>query len=92
MRDFRKAKNMLADPRVTLLICDPANPHRHVELRGTVIEMTEAGALEHLDALTRLYLKRPEAHFFGDSVPAELQAKHTPVKVTIAPSAVRTLG
>ena len=89
MRDFRKQKNMRADPRVSLLIFDPNKPLRHIEIRGLVVEMTEEGALEHLDQLTVAYLKKPGARFFGDSVPAEQQALHVPVKIRIEPTHVR---
>ncbi len=92
MEGFRKEKNMRANPRVTLLVHDPRNPLRSIEIRGTVIEMTHAGASEHLDALTQLYLQKPDARFFGDSVPAELQSRYRPVKVRIAPSRVRVEG
>jgi hypothetical protein len=51
--------------------------------------MTEAGAVEHLDELTQLYLGKPDARFFGDSVPAELQSRCTPVRVKIAPTHTR---
>jgi PPOX class probable F420-dependent enzyme len=89
MKGFRKCKNLQANPRVSLLIYDPQRPLRNVEIRGTVVEMTEEGALEHLDQLTQLYLKQPGAHFFGDSVPSELQATHIPVKIKIAPTRIR---
>lgn len=92
MKGFRKEKNMRRDPRVTLLAYDPGNPLRHIEIRGMVVEMTEEGAREHLDELTRLYMGRPDAHFFGDSVPAELQSTHTPIRVSIAPMRIRTEG
>lgn len=92
MRGFRKEKNMRANPAVTLLIYDPRNPERHIEIRGTVVEMTEEGALEHLDALTRLYMDNPNAHFFGDSVPEAHQASQTPIRVRIAPVRVRVEG
>lgn len=92
MRSFRKASNMAANPRVTLLIYDPRHPLRNIEIRGTVIEMTEDNALAHLDALTQLYSNNPDAHFFGDSVAPEEQATHTPVRVTIAPQRVRVEG
>ncbi len=92
MRGFRKEKNMRANPRVTLLIYDPKWPLRHIEIRGTVTEMTEEGALEHLDQLTRLYLRKAGAQFFGDSVPAALRATYVPVKVRIAPTRVRVAG
>lgn len=92
MRDFRKTKNMRQNPRVTLLAYDPRNVLRNIEIRGLVVEMTEEGATEHLDELTRLYLKKPDVKFFGDSVAAELQATYQPVKIKIRPTRVRTEG
>jgi PPOX class probable F420-dependent enzyme len=92
MRDFRKQKNMRGDPRVSLLIFDPKKPLRHIEIRGVVVEMTEDGALEHLDQLAAFYMKKPGARFFGDSVPAAQQAIHVPVKVRIEPVHVRVEG
>jgi hypothetical protein len=59
MRGFRKEKNMRANPKVTLLAYDPKHPLRNIEIRGTVVDMTEEGALEHLDHLTQLYLHKP---------------------------------
>jgi hypothetical protein len=56
MRGFRKEKNMRADPRVTLLAYEQRNPLRSLEVRGTVVEMTGAGALEHLDRLSAKYI------------------------------------
>ncbi len=92
MRGFRKEKNMRADPNVSLLAYDPRNVNRYIEVRGRVVEMTEAGAREHLDELTALYLGRPGAKFFGDSVAAELEPRYTPVRITIAPTRVRVEG
>ncbi len=92
MRGFRKEKNMRSNPRVTLLAFDPKQPLRNIEIRGTVVEMTEEGALEHLDQLTQLYMHKPDARFFGDSIPAELQATYIPIKVKIAPTSIRMEG
>ena len=92
MKGFRKEKNMRRDPRVTLLAYDPKDPLRNVEIRGAVVEMTEDGARKHLDELTQLYLGKPGAHFFGDSVPAELQSTYTPIRVSIAPKRIRIEG
>src|SRR6516225_6782203 len=66
MRGFRKEKNLRANPKVTLLAYDPRQPLRHIEIRGTIVEMTEEGALEHLDHLTQLYMHKSDARFFGD--------------------------
>lgn len=90
MKGFRKEKNMRLNPSVSILAYDPKNPFRNIEIRGLVVEMTEVGAIEHNDELTRLYLGRPEAKFFGDAVPAELQSRYTPVRVRIKPTHVRT--
>ena len=90
MKQFRKAKNMVANPKVTLLAYKLREPLRNIEVRGQVVEMTEEGALEHLNELNMLYGSGP--NFFGDSVDAELRHKFTPVKVRIRPVRVRVEG
>ncbi len=92
MCGFRKEKNMRRNPRVTLLAFNPQQPLRNIEIRGTVVEMTEEGALEHLDQLTQLYMHKPGARFFGDSVPAELQTRYVPIKIKISPLSIRVEG
>jgi hypothetical protein len=92
MKGFRKEKNMRLNPRVSLLAYDPKNPLRNIEIRGFVVEMTEEGAVEHDDELARLYLGKPDARFFGDAVPVELQSKYTPIRVRILPTLVRVEG
>jgi PPOX class probable F420-dependent enzyme len=90
MRGFRKEKNMRANPKVTLLAYDQCNPLRSLEVRGTVVEMTEAGALAHLDSLSVKYIGR--SPYFGACVPAELSAREHPVICRIAPTRVVTLN
>jgi PPOX class probable F420-dependent enzyme len=92
MKGFRKEKNMRLNPKVSLLAYDPKDPLHNIEIRGCVIEMTEDGAVEHLNELTQLYLKKPDAKFFGDSIPAELQSRYTPVRVKISPTHIRVEG
>jgi len=92
MRGFRKEKNMRGNPKVTLLAFDPKQPLHSIEIRGIVVEMTEEGALEHLDKLTQLYMHKSDARFFGDSIPVELQATYIPVKIKIAPISMRVEG
>src|SRR5512141_1638672 len=53
MREFQKAKNMTARPRATVLVLDPEDTGRWIEIRGAVV-LDESGAIEHLDALSRL--------------------------------------
>lgn len=50
-----KHRNMAADPRVTVLLLDPANGYRYAELRGRV-EMTTEGGDAGIDALAQKYL------------------------------------
>ena len=78
MRGFAKERNMRRDPRVTLLCYDPRQPLRYLEVRGTVVEMTEDGAAEHLDALASKYMGRP-VRYFGDCIPEGFAATEVPV-------------
>jgi PPOX class probable F420-dependent enzyme len=51
-----KVRNLARNPRVALSIQDPENPYRYVQVRGRVVESTEAGADAHIDALAKKYL------------------------------------
>ena len=55
-----------------------------------VVELTEVGAMAHLDALASSYAGRP-VRYFGDVVPASLAAIETPVLCRIRPTRVVTL-
>ena len=48
--------NMRARPKVSIAIVDPENPYKYVGIQGTVVEITENGAEEHIDALANKYL------------------------------------
>lgn len=86
---FRKEKNMRANPKVTLLCFDPRQPLRFIEIRGTVVEMTETGALEHLDGLSELYIGK--SPYYGECVPAEFKQTEIPVLCNIKPNHVIVL-
>jgi len=90
MRGFAKERNMRRDPRVTLLCYDPRQPLRYLEVRGTVVEMTEEGAAEHLDALASRYAGRP-IRYFGDAIPARFAETEVPVLCRIRPAHVVAL-
>ncbi len=51
-----KDLNMRARPQVSVAIVDPENAYRWVGIQGTVVEITENGAEEHIDALANKYL------------------------------------
>jgi PPOX class probable F420-dependent enzyme len=50
-----KDENMRERPAVAILILDPVNPYRYLQIRGTVVEITEEGAAEHISWLSRKY-------------------------------------
>lgn len=51
-----KDRDMRRDARVSLSIQDPENPYRYLEIRGRVVEITEAGADAHIDSLAKKYM------------------------------------
>jgi PPOX class probable F420-dependent enzyme len=90
MRGFAKERNMRLDPRVTLLCYDPKEPMRYLEVRGTVVEMTEVGAARHLDALASKYFRRP-VRYFGDVIPERFAETEIPILCRIRPKHVVAL-
>jgi len=82
----QKGRNMCADPRVTLLVIDPKNNSRWIEVRGEVVEITECGAEAHADKLTRLYTVKQR--FYGDIYAPEQKYKETRVIVKIEPKKI----
>ena len=50
-----KDRNMRARSVVALLIQDPNNPYRYIQIRGRVVEITKTGASEHIDTLAGKY-------------------------------------
>ena len=87
MRGFQKERNMRRNPRVTLLCYDPRRPLRYLEVRGTVVGMTEDGAGRHLDGLASKYAGRP-IRYFGEAIPAHFAETEFPVLCTIRPTRV----
>jgi len=57
--------NMRRDPRVGCDILDPENPYRHLSIRGRVVEITEKGADEHIDKLTKKYTGQEKYPYRG---------------------------
>jgi len=51
----RKEKNMEERPQVGLDVVDPDNPFHWISIRGRVSEITEIGAIEHINKLSRKY-------------------------------------
>lgn len=75
-----KSRNMRADPRITLLVVDPDDASRYIEIRGTA-ELVEDGATEHLDEITRQYTPHPR--YYGYVYPETQRERETRLIVRI---------
>ena len=54
-RKRRKERHVAENPKVGVSMTDPDNPYRFLSVRGEVDEVTEEGAREHIDELSRRY-------------------------------------
>ena len=54
----QKDKNLQRDRRVSLMLVDPEKPYRYLEVRGTVVERTHAGADDHINKMAKKYLNQ----------------------------------
>jgi PPOX class probable F420-dependent enzyme len=79
-----KDKNMRRDARVSIALQDPANPYRYLEVRGKVVEITEKGADDHINKLSKKYLGNPVYPF---RKPGEVR-----VTYKIEPQKVSSMG
>jgi PPOX class probable F420-dependent enzyme len=76
----QKGRNLVADPRLSLLVVDPENTARFLQIRGDADLVTD-GAEEHLDRLTRKYTSHP--CYYGHVYPISQRARETRVIVRI---------
>jgi len=83
----QKYKNMIRDPRVTLLAFDPKDPYRFIEIRGKVVNVNKEGAIDHIDELARLYTGDPE--YYGYTATANQRYEETRVICRVQPTKVR---
>ncbi len=83
-RGRQKDINMEERPQVAIDIPDPENPYRYLAVRGTVTEITEAGADEHIDRLAQRYLGQAK---YPSRTPDEIRRIYR-----IAPERVMTNG
>ena len=65
-RGRHKERNVRRDPSVGISMCDPDDPYRYVSVQGEVTELTEDGAVEHIDALARRYMGLEEYPNHGE--------------------------
>lgn len=50
-----KDKNMRSRPQVALVIHNPKNPYRYIQVRGVIAEISGEGARQHIDDLALKY-------------------------------------
>ena len=81
----QKGQNMSRNPNVSLLIVDPENTARFIQIRGQA-ELIQEGALTHLDEITRQYTKHPQ--YYGYIFPHEKREHETRVICRIHASRV----
>jgi PPOX class probable F420-dependent enzyme len=79
-----KDRNMTQNAKVALDVMDPENPYRHVQVRGTVVSITEEGADAHIDSLAKKYMGVDKYPF--------RQPNEVRVVYTIEPSKVSAMG
>jgi PPOX class probable F420-dependent enzyme len=79
----QKGRNLCARPRATVLVIDPGDSSRWIEVRGRVAALTPEGAEAHADTLTRRYTAK--GRFYGDIYPEEQRLKETRVIARIEP-------
>lgn len=80
-----KGRCIVHDPRVSLLVVDPADTSRFIAVRG-VVELVLENAIAHLDELTRSYTSHP--CFYGHVYPLETRERETRVICRIHPRRV----
>jgi PPOX class probable F420-dependent enzyme len=78
----QKGHNLVRNPKVSLLVVDPGNTSRYIQIRGEA-ELVTKGAQEHLDALTRKYTSHPAC--YGYLYPEAQRLRETRVICRIHP-------
>jgi PPOX class probable F420-dependent enzyme len=76
----QSGRNLMANRQLSLLVVDPDNTARYVQLRGEA-ELVRQGAIDHLDALTRSYTRH--ARFYGYVYPQSEREKESRVIVRV---------
>jgi PPOX class probable F420-dependent enzyme len=79
-RGRQKERNVRRNPKVGLSMTAPDDPYRYLSVRGVVDEVTEEGAVAHIDELARRYMDVDEYPHHGDEdgarVVIEIRPEH----------------
>lgn len=82
-----KDRNMSSRPRVALVIADPDDHYRYVQVRGEVAERTLEGAKEHIEHLSHKYIGKDFDQLYGPRPADEVR-----VIYKIQPTSVSSVG
>jgi PPOX class probable F420-dependent enzyme len=82
-RGRKKDRNMSANPEIAISVQDPDNPYRYVGIQGHIDEVTEDGAVAHINKLSHKYNGRDYPN---------LKSGETRVIYKIAPDRVTVMG
>jgi PPOX class probable F420-dependent enzyme len=85
-----KGRNMLDDPKTTLLIVDPEDGDRFIEIRGSVVDYLTDEGDEFVDRQTWAYTGGKLRRFYGDIYPESQRARETRVTFRIAVTKANT--
>jgi PPOX class probable F420-dependent enzyme len=65
VQTHQKMRNIERDPRVSVAVCDAANPSFYFGIRGRVTNITTEGGAEHIEVLSQRYTGGPYAWYGG---------------------------
>lgn len=77
----QKDKNLQRDPKVSVMLMDPENPYRYLEIRGKVVERTLDGADDHINKMAKKYLGQ-DVYPFRQADEVRVLYKVKPVKTS----------
>lgn len=79
----KKDRNVRQNRNVAVMIVDPENMYRYLEVRGVVEEITTDGAVDHIDQLAKMYVGVDS--YYGNMSPQDQRNKETRVIYKIKP-------
>ena len=77
-----KGRNMTERAQVAVLIMKPSDTLRYLQIRGSIVRITEEGARAHIDTLSQKYLGKDYPWYNGE----------TRVTFYLEPDSVDTMG
>ena len=84
-KERQKGKNLIANPKISLIIVDPKNTSRWISIQG-IVKIRSDAEFEHLDKLTKKYTGFSK--FYGNIFPVDQQFHESRIKCTIIPKKI----